>query len=392
MSYINHYNCVHCNKTYNLIEDQLVCPDCGHLLFAEYDLYRARQELYRRFSANTLSIWRYADLLPVNSKQRPVSLDEGVPRLVQLRKMSARNSAHLFLLDEGRNPSGSVRDREMSVLFSALQRNGSNGLLISGSPNSCISAAAYAAQSGVACHVVIPNSVPLQFLGELNSYGATVHLCKTIGDHCRKMEESLIKENRLMKINAGSTPFRVEGAKTILFNLWEYFKYELPDYIFIPVGEGITVLGIWKGLNELKQLGWLQSSVPRVIAVESAHRASLSKAFGNAVYSEDEMKDTVAVEMNNTTPLEVDLLKTIFEEENWQIIALADDLILKIRKQIAREEGILISPEGSATIGAYRSLKNQIGKHKNHTAVFINPVSGIKYVQSVGFLKTEQID
>lgn len=388
MSYLDHYNCVHCNKTYSLIEDQFVCQDCGHLLFAEYDLYRARQELYQGFSANGSSIWKYADLLPLDSERKPVTLHEGDPRFLRLQKMSTQNSANLFVMDEGRNPSGSIRDREMSVLFSALKQNDSDGVLISGSPNSCISAAAYAAQSGVFCHVVIPNTVPLQFLGELNSYGATVHLCKTTGDHCKRLEEELMAANRLQKINAGSTPFRIEGAKTVLFDLWEIFKYKLPDFIFVPLGEGVTVLGIWKGLKELKQLGWLQSAFPQVVVVESAHRAPLSKAFGNAVYSEEEMKDTVAIEMNNAAPLEIELLKTIFEEENWQIIALEDDLILKIRKQIAQVEGILISPEGSATIGAYRSLKNLLGKQKNHTAVFINPVSGIKYVQSVGFLKT----
>ncbi len=385
MSYLSHYKCVKCNKVHSLIDEPLYCEDCGHLLFAEYDLYRARKEWYQKKFEDGSSIWKYRELLPAVPQGKTVSLNEGLTPFLTLQHVSNRLGEQLYVKNEGVNPSGSVRDREMSVLFTALGGRLDNGILINGTPNSAISAAGYAARCGISCYALLPNSVPLQFLGELNSYGAKPVLYKS-GIHREELEKNILREKKLIKADAVSTPFRIEGAKTILFEIWEFFKGELPDYIYVPLGTGITLAGIWKGLNELKQLGWIRPPFPQIIAVQSSKSRPLLKMMDPDPAGNGISKDTIAVEMNVEQPAEADLIATIIREENWEVHSVDDQNILKTRKQIAENEGILLSPECCATINAYLSLKNKPTLKSNHRVVFINPVHGSKYVQSIGFL------
>jgi len=387
MSYLNSFRCVKCGKIFSLLENALKCDECGHLLMAEFDIYKARKELYQKEFGGGDSLWKYGDFLPVDSREQKVSLGEGNIRPNLIKKMSHTDSMNLYIKNEGLNPSGSIRDREMSVLFSAKRDRMGKGVLISGTPNSCISAAAYAAHLGIPCFAVLPNTVPMHFLGELNSYGARVLLYNPIDHNREEIEEKILEKYDVFKIDETAYSYRLEGAKTILFELWEFLGYQLPDYIFLPLGEGITLVGIWKGLMELKQLGWIQPPLPHVVAVQSSYNAPVAQAMLDVVPEEAEEQESVGVELNVNSPAEMEFLVAIIKEEKWEVIALDDETILKIQKQIAQNEGILISPEGSATIGAYWSLKNQIKKQNNHTIVFINPVHGFKYIQSIGFLK-----
>lgn len=154
MSYLSHYKCMKCGTVYSLLENTITCKECDHMLFAEYDMYKARKEMYeKRFKEGT-SIWKYRDLLPVINGQEIVSMNEGVNRFTVLTKIAADNSVRLIVADEGFNPSGSLRDREMSVVFSVLQKKLKDGFLLGGTPSSCISGAAYAAHLGVKCRVL----------------------------------------------------------------------------------------------------------------------------------------------------------------------------------------------------------------------------------------------
>lgn len=387
MSYLNSFRCVKCGKNFSVLENAAKCDECGHLLMAEFDIYKARKELYRKEFGEGNSMWKYGDFLPAENGGEKVTLGEGNIHPNLLKKMSNADSIDLYIKNEGLNPSGSIRDREMSVLFSVQKDRMSKGVLISGTPNACISAAAYAAHIGVPCFAVLPNTIPVHFLGELNSYGAKVSLYNPIDNNREEVEERIREEHDVFKIDETAYTYRLEGAKTVVFELWEFFGNRLPDAIVLPLGEGITLAGIWKGLVELKQLGWIQPPLPGVIAVQSSYHASVVQALQNLVPEETEEQESVGVELNVNTTVEIEFLVTIIKEENWQVVALDDETILQIQKQIAQKEGILISPEGSATIGAYWSLKNKIKKQNHHTIVFINPVHGFKYIQSIGFLK-----
>lgn len=172
-----------------------------------------------------------------------------------------------------------------------------------------------------------------------------------------------------------------------MFQLWETFEGSLPDFLFLPLGEGATLLGIWKGLQELKQLGWLQEPFPMVIAVQSTRSSAVGENMSLTIPPKSEYGDSIAAELTSAQLIEPELITAIIRGENWGVSVCDDDTMLKIQKQIARSEGILLSPEGCATIAAYLSLKNKISKNNGHTIVFINPVNGSKYMQSIGFLR-----
>lgn len=212
MGYLNHYKCVKCNRTFSLMENVLVCGDCGHLLLVEYDLYRARQEMYQKKWPNDRSMWRFVDLLPNIAPEKRISLNEGATPIQLLRKMSMEQAGRLFVLDEGANPTGNLADREMSLFFSALQSRLKKGVLLTGSPNSCISAAAYAARAGIPAAMVIWPSLPNQFLGELTSYGVETITARQKGAQLKAIQKQVVEKQGLIAVTPFSSPFRVEGA------------------------------------------------------------------------------------------------------------------------------------------------------------------------------------
>lgn len=387
MSYLNHYKCVKCGTEYRLPDSALRCEVCGHLLMAEYDLYRARRELYQKSFAAEATLWRYRHLLPPVSAGNELTLGEGHTPLIALKNMFEDATASYYLKNEAANPTGSIRDREMSIMTAALAENGLPGMVFRGTPNSCVAAGAYASLAGMPVSFLLPNTVPVQFLGELNTFSFEITLSKPDKQKREESEKSVLQKHPWPLITADATPFRVEGAKTLLFELWEQFNFRLPEMIIVPVGEGITLLGMWKGLVELQQLGWIQRPFPKIIGVESATRPRLFEAWQGLEPEEELAEDSIAVEMNAEKPVETEFLAEILREEDWQIVLADDDAILKTRKHFAQKQGIILSPEGSATVSTFLSVKEQFRNLNNPSVVFINPVSGSKYVQSIGFLK-----
>ncbi len=356
------------------------------MLLAEYDLFKARKELFNKRFEDGTSIWRYAEFLPPVARHNRLHLGEGRTPLVFLEKMSRDLDMDIYLKNEGSNPTGSLRDREMGVMLSVLRDAGESAFLMKDTPNASIAASAYASYSGMKSVFMISNTVPIQFLGELNTFSGEVVLYPPETKKQQEIEQETREKYPWPFLTPDATPFRVEGAKTLVFELWEQFQYRLPDVIVLPVGLGITLLGIWKGLLELHQLGWIQRPFPAVIAVQNEFRAPLFYAW-KGLEPEETEKESIAVEMNPDNPVEMELILQIIREENWQITLVDDDTILKTRKLFAQKNGMIISPEGAAAVSAFENLRDFLKRRNHPTVVFINPVNGLKYVQSIGFLK-----
>lgn len=386
MSYLNHYKCVKCGQEYALYESTWKCQECGHMLFAEYDLFRARKEMYHKNFGNGNGLWHYEHLLPPVASAHRLTLGEGVTPLIFLKKLSQEFEMDIFLKNEGSNATGSIRDREMSVQVAVLRETGEAAFIMKDTPNSVISANAYASLAEMKAVYLLPNTVPIQFLGELKTFGGEVILFPSEANKQEEIEQEIRKKYPWTFLTADGTPFRVEGAKTILFELWEQFQYRLPEVIILPLGLGITFLGIWKGMLELFQLGWIQRPFPKIIAVQNAFRAPVFNAW-KGLEEEEVHDESIAVEMNVEEPVEKDLILQILQEEQWQVEIVDDDTILKTRKLFAEKNGMILSPEGAAVVNVLENTRDTLKKFNHPTVVLINPVNGLKYVQSIGFLK-----
>ena len=380
-STITHLECSRCGKTCSHTVLRNLC-DCGRTLFARYDLPRAARTLTRQaLAARPATMWRYEELLPPGER---VSLGEGMTPLVACPRLGARlGLQNLSVKDEGLNPTGSFKARGLSAAVTCALALGAKTLAIPTAGNAGGALAAYAARAGLRAVIVMPADTPQANVLECRAAGAHVHkLDGLISDCGRYVAENAPREG-WFDVSTTKEPYRVEGKKTMGYELWEQMDGILPDVIIYPAGGGVGLIGMVKAFDEMQAMGWIGDRRPRMVAVQAAGCAPLLAAW-------QAHRDTVEMFPNAATlasglrvpkPFaDVEILSSV-RRTGGTVVAATDDEMFAAGRELASSEGIFAAPEGAATVVAARKLAAEGFLKPADRVVLFNTGTGYKYLE-----------
>lgn len=322
-------------------------------------------------------MWRYAEVLP---EAGPVSLGEGFTPLLRSREFS-----NVYIKDEGLNPTGSFKARGLSAAVTMAKAYGVKRLAIPSAGNAASALAAYAAAAAIEAYIFMPKDVPLANRVECESYGAHVTLVDgSISDCARALGERK-KEEGWFDISTLKEPFRVEGKKTMGYEVAEQLQWRPPDGIIYPCGGGVGLIGMWKAFDEMQALGWVSSERPRMVAVQSAGCAPIVKAWDEGKPTAEPWPNpaTLAAGLRVPRPYADYLILDILKKSRGFGLAVTDAEIMDALHHWARTEGIFPAPEGAASLAAYRKLLANKFFNPDDTVVLFNTGSGLKYLDVI---------
>jgi threonine synthase len=375
---VTHLECSLCSEKFAAGKVWNLCP-CGGPLLVRYDLERMKRAWPRESVASgPNSMWRYAAALPVQRAESVVSLGEGMTPLLRLRRSG------LLLKDEGLNPTGSFKARGLSCGISMCVELGIRKLAIPSAGNAASAMAAYAAAAGLEAHIFMPQDVPQANFLECKAYGARVTLVDGLISDCARIVAERREQEGWFDLSTLKEPYRIEGKKTMGYELAEQLGWEVPDAIFYPTGGGVGMIGMWKAFAEMEALGWIGSKRPKMIAVQAEGCQPVVKAFeAGAARSEFFAgASTVAAGLRVPKPLGDFLVLQAVRESGGTAVAVSDADLISAGLRLASDEGIFAAPEGAAcVVAAERLLESGFLKH-NDTVVIYNTGSGLKYPEA----------
>jgi threonine synthase len=385
-SFLDHLQCTVCNQRFSADEIRTVCPDCGKVLFARYDLPSARKAMSRDFDRRPSAMWRYYELMPVRDRANIVSLGEGrTPLLHAARLGRAYGFDRLFIKEEGLNPTGSFKARGMSAAISRAKELGVHTIAAPSAGNAAGALAAYGAAAGMETWVFMPSDAPEINKIESAVCGAKVYLVNGLISDAAQIVRQAGPRRGWFDLSTLKEPYRVEGKKTMGFELAEQCGWQLPDAIIYPTGGGTGMLGMWKAFDELEQLGWLGSERPRMISVQAAGCAPIVRAWREGKEQSEAWHDARTIAAGLRVPhafADYLILRTI-RQSGGAAVAVSDDEIIESIGEVARLEGIFMCPEGAAAVAAFKHLAAQGYLHPEQRVVLFNTGSGLKYPELV---------
>lgn len=386
-SYVSHLECPKCHEIYSVDEVNQLCR-CGAPLLVKYDLSGAKSVFKKEdLNARKNSLWRYHELLPVKSEENIVSLDEGMTPLTQLKKLGEKYAlTNLYIKDEGIIPTGSFKTRGASVGISKAKELGVEQLAMPTNGNAGAAWALYSAKAGIKATIVMPQDAPNITRKEVAVSGANLYLVNGLISDAGKIVAKLIAEQGIYDASTLKEPYRIEGKKTMGYEILEQFNWQVPDVILYPTGGGVGIIGIYKALVELKEIGWITTDkFPRLVAVQAEGCAPIVKAW------QEGKKESVFWENSKTNAFGINVPKALGDflvleaiyETNGCAIAISENELSESQKQVAELEGNFICPEGAATFAAARILREQNWITEDETVVCLNTGQGIKYPETV---------
>ncbi len=382
---VTHLECSLCNQKFEAGKVWNLC-ECGGPLLVRYDLALLRETWsLDSFASAPDSMWRYAPVLPVQHASSIISLGEGVTPLLPVPRTRARiGASDLLVKDEGLNPTGSFEARGLYCAVSICVGLGIRKLAIPSAGNAASALAAYAAAAGIEAHIFMPQDVPQSNFIECKAYGARVTLVDGLISDCARMVAEGSPREGWFDISTLKEPYRIEGKKTMGYELAEQLGWELPDAIFYPKGGGVGMIGMWKAFEEMEALGWVGAKRPKMIAVQAEGCQPVVRAFqeGEEPSRFWEGAATVASGLRVHKPLGDFLVLRAVRESGGTAVAVPDADLIDAGIQLAAEEGIFISPEGAAcVVGAERLLREGFLKRDDKIVIY-NTGSGLKYLEA----------
>ncbi|MCP3029415.1 threonine synthase [Halobacillus sp. A5] len=387
-SYVSHLYCPKCSKTYSAEEENHLCT-CGSPLLVEYNL----DELAVHFTPDVLKqrapdLWRYHELLPVQHKENVVSLGEGMTPLVDFPSLGEdMGIPRLLMKDEGVIPTGAFKARGAAVGVSKAKELGVKELAMPTNGNAGAAWSLYAARAQMSSTIIMPIDAPSITRNECALSGANLFLVNGLISDAGKIVAEAVKEKGLYDVSTLKEPYRIEGKKTMGIELAEQLNWQLPDVILYPTGGGVGLIGIYKALQELKQLGWIsaEQKMPRLAAVQSEGCAPIVDAWkkGEKESSFFENSETIAFGINVPKAIGDFLVLDAIYETNGCAIAVKDEELLEEQERIARFEGSFVCPEGAAAFLAARKLREDGWIKEEEQVVVLNTGAGIKYPDTV---------
>ncbi|MGA9811904.1 MAG: threonine synthase [Terriglobales bacterium] len=378
MSRIDYLECTKCGAHASADQAQTVCPKDGGVLYVRYDLKNLKKNFNPAVLASRpATMWRYSEVLPDAS---PVSLGEGFTPLLPSREFS-----HVFIKEEGLNPTGSFKARGMSVAVTMAKAFGLKKLAAPSAGNAASALAAYSAAAGIEAHIFMPRDVPLANRVECESYGAVVTLVDGLISDCARMVAERREKEGWFDVSTLKEPFRLEGKKTMGYEVAEQLGWKLPQGIIYPTGGGVGLIGMWKAFEEMEALGWIGSERPRMVAVQASGCAPIVKAWDEGKSTADFWADAETLAAGLRVPKAYGdyLILEILKASGGIAVAATDAEIMDAFHHWARVEGIFAAPEGAASLAAYRTLRARGFFSAEDQVVLFNTGSGLKYLDVI---------
>lgn len=379
---ITHLECSKCGEKHSHEKLQNLCA-CGGPLLARYDLEKAARTLTREaLKSRPANMWRYAEVLPA---REAVSLGEGMTPVIHAQRLGARIGLDaLCVKDEGLNPTGSFKARGLSAAVTRAKELGAKALAIPTAGNAGGALAAYAAAAGIPCVIVMPSDTPSANMMECEAFGADVRkLDGLISDCGRYVGEHKEKEG-WFEVSTLKEPYRIEGKKTMAYELWEQFGSALPDVIIYPTGGGVGLIGMCKAFEEMEAMGWIGRERPRMVVVQATGCAPIVEAY---VRGEDsapawQNASTIASGLRVPKALGDFLVLAGVRTTQGTAVTATDEEMLEAGKELASTEGIFAAPEGAATVVAARKLAEERWIKPHERVVLFNTGCGYKYTEA----------
>src|SRR6266849_5633069 len=352
---VTHLECAACGLRHEARRLHNLCTHCGKPLLVRYDLKRAAASLTKEsLAGREPDLWRYREVLPVEQDENIVTLGEGFTPLVHASRLGAQMGlGRLFIKDEGQNPTQSFKTRGIAAAVSMAKELGSQKLAVPSTGNAAGALAAYAARAGMEAHIFMPRDTPRANVIECEQTGAQVNLMDGLITDCGAEVGRRKEAEGWFDVSTLKEPYRIEGKKTMGYELAEQFDWQLPDVIIYPTGGGTGLIGMWKAFDEMEQMGWIGSKRPRMVTVQAAGCQPIVRAFEEGKRFADEFPNA------HTTASG-----------------------LRVTKAIGAAEGIFCAPEGAACLPALRKLLADGSVNRDERVVLFNTGSGVKYVES----------
>ncbi len=373
--------CIVCGETYGVEEIVYTCAKCGNLLDVKYDYdyvgERLREAEYWR---RPLNVWRYRELLPILDESKIVSLSEGGTKLHHCRRLGERlGLRNLYVKTEGDNPTGSFKDRGMTVGVTKALEYGSRAVICASTGNTSASLAAYAAKSGIPCFVIIPaGKIAFGKLAQAVAYGAKIIQIRGNFDDALRIVMDISVKHRIYLLNSVN-PYRVEGQKTLAYEVLDQLKPVQPDTVIVPVGNAGNISAIWKGFKEFKLLGF-SDKLPRMLGIQAEGAAPIVQAYNRGVeeLSPVEKPETVATAIRIGSPVNWRKALRAIRESGGLAEKVSDREIVEAQKLLARTEGLFVEPASAASIAGLKKLLEQGEISRDEVVVCVATGHGLK--------------
>src|SRR5438128_2580711 len=375
---IAYLECTRCGEHLPADRPQNICPKDGGVLNARYDLASLRGKLKTEdLKGRAASMWRYAEVLP---DAKPVTLGEGFTPM-----LPSREYPNVYIKDEGLNPTGSFKARGMSAAVTMARHYGLKKLAAPSAGNAGGAMAAYASAAAIEAYIFMPKDVPIANRMEADYYGAHVTLVDGLISDCARIVAERKEKEGWFDVSTLKEPFRVEGKKTMGYEVAEQLGWRLPQGIIYPTGGGVGLLGMWKAFEEMQTLGWIGAERPKMVAVQSIGCAPIVKAWDEHKSSTEfwPSASTIAAGLRVPKAYGDYLILDILKKSGGIALAVTDEEIMDALRQWARVEGVFAAPEGAASLAAYRKLRANGFFSEIDQVVLFNTGSGLKYLDVI---------
>ncbi len=380
---MDHYlECIGCRAHYSSTEISYLCKSCGDLLEVRYDYDNLRESIDTSlWKARPMTVWRYEELLPLDKTSQRVSLGEGGTTLHKSTRIAERlRLKRLSVKDEGQNPTGSFKDRGMTLGVSKAVEIGAERVACASTGNTSASLAAYAARAGLECVVVIPSGkTALGKLIQAMVYGArVVQLEGSFDDALRAVMKSAQLDKSLYLLNS-INPYRLEGQKTLAYEVWDQLGGEIPDTVIVPVGNAGNISAIWKGFQDLNHLG-LISDLPRMIGVQAEGASPIANAYrrGLKTIEPTPNPETIATAIRIGSPASWKKALTAVKDSKGSMETVTDREILDAQRLLASLEGIFVEPASASSIAGLKKLAESGAVNREEEVVCVTTGHGLK--------------
>lgn len=384
-SYVLHLECSKTGVIYPADQIHNLSDD-GMPLLVRYDLKKIKEELYKDSwcMESAPGFWRYQALLPVSNAASRISLGEVITPLIPLKKSSdglGGKQGNIIVKDEGRLPTGSFKARGLALAVSMAHQFGLKHLAIPTNGNAGAALAAYARQANIKATVFCPDDTPKVNVREIQLQGANTYLVNGLINDCGEIVLEGREQAGWFDVSTLKEPYRIEGKKTMGFELAEQMDWTVPDAIFYPTGGGTGLIGMWKAFAELKELGWLTGKLPKMIAIQSTGCAPIVNAFNQGLEHAPLWDNAQTVASGIRVPAAIGdfLILDAIRQSDGCALAVEDEHIINMRDMISKEDGLLLCPEGAATAAGYQIALEKKIINEDEKVVLFNCASGLKY-------------
>jgi len=387
MTNVTHLECSACGAHHDASRLHNVCTKCGKPLFARYDLDRAARTLTRdSLAARRSDMWRYHEVMPVDDERDIVTLGEGWTPLLHAQRLGqSLGISSLYIKDESLNPTQSFKARGMSAAVSVAKKLGVAKVAAPSAGNAGGALSAYAARAGMEAHIFVPRDTPRANVIECERLGAHVTLVDGLITDCGAEVAKRKDAAGWFDVSTLKEPYRVEGKKTLGYELAEQMKWNLPDVIIYPTGGGTGLVGMWKAFDEMEQMGWIGSARPRMVTVQSEGCAPIVRAFEEGKRFAELFEDAHTVASGLRVPKAIGdfLILDAIRESGGTAIAVSDEELIAAVDEIGACEGLFVAPEGGACLPALRVLFDRKLADVDERIVLFNTGAGIKYLEAL---------